>query len=466
MKRTKQPEMQVNESTLVARNALANLMGMSFDNQRDLYQTLGYPKEVGYFDFLARYKRQDIAKAIIKRPVQATWAGQIQVSEYGHAKDTAFEKEWDRMEKRLKLKAGFSRLDRLTCLGHYGVLLIGYSDTGNREDFAKPVKKGGSLTVNYIKPIGEGNAQVQAWEDDTKSPRFGMPKTYSINVKGITGANSSQTLLVHYTRALHVSWDLLEDETQGSPVMECVFNRLMDIEKLVGGSAEMYWRGARPGFQGKVDPEYTMGPDTEKKMQDDISEYEHNLRRFFIQEGIELKSLAPQISDPTNHLNIQIQMISAETGIPQRILMGSEQGELASGQDANLWKTTIQDRRTEQIEVHIIRPFVDAMIHYGILPTPQTEDYMIKWSDLFAPSEKERAETGKTRSAAIQSYLQNPMGIEVIPPDVFIEFFLGLTTEQVALVNKMRKEQGLVELDFSSLDEGDDNDDAQAPTQK
>jgi hypothetical protein len=88
------------------------------------------------------------------------------------------------------------------------------------------------------------------------------------------------------------------------------------------------------------------------------------------------------------------------------------------------------------------------MLEYNILPQPETEDFMVLWSDLFAPSEKERAETGKTRAAAVQQYLQNPMAIEVLPPDVFIELFLGLTKEQITLVHKMREKAGVLNLEL------------------
>lgn len=448
MERTKLNDAQINVlAETVARLRLASQLGTSFGGQRDLYQTFGYKKDLSYEDYIRQYKRQDIAKAIIKRPVEATWAGELHVSEYGASEDTEFEQEWTRLEKRLKLKNNFARLDRLTCLGKYGVLLLGFSDTPTIQDFAEPVTQKKGLSLLYVKPLGEGSAKIDSFEDNTNSSRFGKPLFYNITVK-LNKSESPSTLKVHHSRVLHVAWDLMEDENEGTPIMEAVFNRLQDLEKLIGGSAEMFWRGARPGFQGKVDPEYSMSDAQIKALQEKMDEYEHNLRRFFIQEGIELKSLAPQISDPTPHVTIQIQMISAVTGIPQRILLGSEKGELSSDQDATMWKVAIQDRRLEQVEPCIIRPFVEKMLEYNILPQPKTKDFMVLWSDLFAPSEKERAETGKTRAAAVQQYLQNPMAIEVLPPDVFIELFLGLTKEQITLVHKMREKAGVLNLEL------------------
>ncbi len=436
-------------SASIARKAIANLLGFSHDGDRDLYQALGYPIELSYDDFYLRHKRQDIAKAVIDRPARATWAGDLMVRESGEAKDTSFEKAFHKLSLRLKLKNKFARLDRLTSLGNYGVLLLGLSDCTSSEQFADPVKKENNLKLLYVKPIGQGSSDIDQYETSPTSERYGLPLQYSITIKGITGTNLSRTLKVHHTRVIHVAWDLMEDENEGSPVLEAIFNRLMDLEKLVGGSAEMFWRGARPGYQGEVDKDFTMGPEDEAQLREHVQEFQNGLRRMFIQQGVKLHDLAPQVSDPLNHIKAQVMMISSMTGIPQRILLGAEQGQLASGQDADSWKTFIQDRRTEQIEPSIIRPFVDKMVEYGVLPKPETDDYSIVWSDLFAPSEKERAEIGKTRAAAIQQYLQNPMAVEIIPPKVFFEFLLGFSKQQRELAEKLMAE-GVQEDDLYS----------------
>ena len=67
-------------------------------------------------------------------------------------------------------------------------------------------------------------------------------------------------------------------------------------------------------------------PNDEDALLKQLDEYEHNLRRIFINRGISMESMSPQVSDPSSHVDIQIQMISAQTGIPKRILTGSERG--------------------------------------------------------------------------------------------------------------------------------------------
>lgn len=447
MRRTK---FNINEeSVIAARGQLASLMGTSFDGKRDLYEAFGYTKkELTFIDFFQRYKRQDIAKAVISRPARDTWSGDIVVLETHDDKQTEFEKEFDKLQKRLKLKSKFTRLDKITSLGKYGVLLLGLSDCRIREDFAKEPNQD-NLDLLYVKPVSEANALIHKYDNDPRSERYGLPEYYDISLKGINGQNSKSTLKVHYSRVIHVAWDLFEDDVEGTPVLEAIFNRLMDLEKLVGGSAEMFWRGARPGLAGQINPDFEAPDDLDKKAKEHMDEYIHDLRRFLLMQGVEVKELSPEISDPSNHVKTQVQMISAETGIPQRILLGAEQGELASGQDADAWKTLIQNRRQEQAEQIILRPFIDRLIELGVLPKPQTEDYSIMWSDLFAPSEKERAETGKTRAAAIQQYLQNPMATEVVPPKVFLKYLLGFDKQQLEYAEELTNEDRLEEERFN-----------------
>jgi len=426
-------------SAIVGRAQLAAKLGQQYGGDRDIYQALGYKQELTFADYYIRYKRQDIAKAIIDRPISATWRGTLEMLEADDDEDTEFEKAWRQLNKKLGLKSRFARADRLTSLGKYGVLLLGLDDVRTKEDFRQPVQTSAARKLLYVKPLSEYSAQIENWEARTDSERYGLPTVYRIEIQN-PGDKTSSTIYAHHSRVIHIPGQLLEGEVEGMPELEDVFNRLQDLEKIVGGSAEMFWRGARPGYQGKVDDDYQMSQEEVDKLQEQVDEYEHNLRRMLINRGIDLSSLEQQVADPTNHVDIQIQMISAVTGIPKRILTGSERGELASTQDTNAWLTLIQERREEHAEPCIIRPFVDRCIQYGVLPTPaQAEDeYSVNWSDLWAQSDKDKAEIGKTRAEALKSYGSNPTNQDIVPPDAFYQFFLGFESDDIQLINEMR----------------------------
>jgi len=428
-------ELMTFATTLTNRASLAARLGAQYGGDRNVYQALGYPTTIEYGDYEARYSRQDIARAVIDRPIQYTWKGPLVISEAGDDEETALEKEWVKLAKKLKLKSKFIRVDKLSAIGQYGVLLLGFNDTKRREDWATPAK-GSKRQLNYIKPLGEGHAQISSYVSNPADPRFGLVETYDITITN-PGGQSTDTFTCHWSRVLHITGELLESEVEGAPVMEAVWNRLMDLEKIVGGSAEMFWRGARPGYQAITDPEYNIGATLEADLQDQIDEYENNLRRMIVNQGVEFKALQSQVSSPSEHVDVQIQMISAETGIPKRILTGSERGELASSQDESSWFGVIQTRREEHAEENIIRPFVDLCIEYGILPKPTTEEYQVQWLDLFAPSDKDKAEVGKIRADALKAYAAEPMAQMIMPPEAFFELFLGLSEDQREKVMEM-----------------------------
>lgn len=427
-------------SELVSRLNLASQMGQSYGGDRDLYQALGYPadSELKFDRYYAQYKRHDIAKAIIVRPIKATWRGDVEIIESRDDKETQLEKAWMKLYDDLKLKSKFIRVDKLTGIGKYGILLMGLSDTKKNEDFEKPVKQGINKLL-YVKPISEKNAQIHSFVNDPANERYGLPLTYEVTISQPGNSGMTSSIKVHYTRIIHIIDEILESEIEGEPRLEAVFNRLMDLEKLIGGSAEMYWRGARPGYATSLKEGYKITNDVIEDLKNQIDEYEHNLRRILKLEGFDVKELAAQVSDPKSHVDVQIQMISAVTGIPKRILTGSERGELSSSEDKNEWSEWIQSRREEFAESQIIRPFVEWCIKYGILPKPSTETYDIQWSDLFAQSNKDKAEVGRIRAEALSKYVSSPMAESILPPDAFFEFFLGFDSEQIELIKEMVK---------------------------
>ena len=422
--------------TMLSRIESFSRLGYQYGGDRDIYEALGYKTELDSSDYYAQYSRQDIAKAIINKPVSATWRGDLTITESSDDNDTPLEVAWKEMEKKLSIKSKFSRLDKLVALGHYGVLLLGFDDVQSETDFFRAVIPGRELL--YVKPLTETSAEVQHWEDDPTSERYGLPNQYQLSII-LPGGQNSKLISVHHSRIIHVAGeDLLENEIEGAPRLEVVFNRLKDLEKIVGGSGEMFWRGARPGYQGKVDPDYNMTEDTLDGLKEQISEYEHNLRRILVNQGVDLEALAAQVSDPSAHVEVQLQMISAVTGIPKRILVGSERGELASSQDRDNWFDMIQSRREEFAEPRIVRPFIDRCIEYGALPPATDEGYGVEWQSLYEQSDKDKAEVGKIRSETLKNYSSAPVNQDVIPPEAFFKLFMNLDDDQIELIQEQR----------------------------
>ena len=80
MERTKSPKSEKpltgsniqTMSILMERAKYASQLGLQYGGDRKIYEALGYPKYINYADYMAKYSRQDMATAIIDRPVNAT----------------------------------------------------------------------------------------------------------------------------------------------------------------------------------------------------------------------------------------------------------------------------------------------------------------------------------------------------------------------------------------------------------
>jgi uncharacterized protein len=423
-----------NLSELVGRAKLAMAMGMSYGGKRNIYDALGYPQVILPVDYIYKYKRHDISHAVISKPVDKMWKGDVLILEADDSKTTKLEDAWQTLYNELLLKSIFVRADKLTGLSKYGVILLGFDDVDSVEKMTFAVTKSSTLKLVYAKPFSSNKATITKYDENPKSPRYSKPILYQIQIE------DRIAITAHYTRVIHIIDEAMESDIEGSPRLEVVYNRMEDLEKITGGSGEMFWRGARPGYQGKIDENYDLGDVERADLEKQIDEYEHNLRRLFVNEGVDLKGLETQVADPTNHFNIQISAVSAVTNIPQRILLGSERGELASSQDADEWWSYLASRRANFAETQILRPFIDRLIEYGALPTPTAgvKEYSIKWEDLFAQSEEAKITIGGKRATALKDYASQAGAEAIVPPEAFLELFLGFNEEQVTLVSQMR----------------------------
>jgi len=284
----------------------------------------------------------------------------------------------------------------------------------------------------YLSPYSQVNAKIDQYVKDVKDERFGLPETYSIAM--LTAGQTSISKTTHWSRVIHVAEDCLEDNVEGMPRLEPVLNRLQDLELVAGGSAEMFWRGAFPGYGFKQDPSTIMQDKDIEDLQAEIDEYMHDLKRYVRTKGISIESLAQQVADPSKHFAILVDLIACAVRIPKRILLGSERGELASSQDERAWMQRIDERRREHCEAVILRPFIDRLITVGALPKP-VEGYTVDWPDLMAPGDKEIAEIGKIRSEALKAYVEALGADLIVPPDIFLRRILGLSQDDINQIN-------------------------------
>jgi hypothetical protein len=205
----------------------------------------------------------------------------------------------------------------------------------------------------------------------------------------LQGIAASQQRRVHFSRVLHIADGLLDDRVYGEPRLRRIWNYLDDLDKTVGGGAEAFWKRVDAGMWLKMDPSVgDMAQADKDQFNEDLEEFTHGLKRIMRTRGIDVQQLTANTSGIKDPMDTLMTLISASVGIPQRILTGSERGELSSAQDADEWRTRIVERRQSYAGPMIVRQFVDRMIALGALPTPK--QYEVVWPDEDSLSEEER----------------------------------------------------------------------------
>jgi hypothetical protein len=381
--------LKFNEAINLLRGRLSAFLGYSHDGARDLYATFGYPRSIAT-DFLwTMYLRGGIPNRIIRTFPQATWRdcpsigdGEGDSAETGESY-SEFSHEVERLFKKHNVLSYLERVDRMSSIGRYGVLVMGFKGASNLN---QPLT--GQAELIYLAPYSEMNTIISQWDTDTGSPRYGLPTLYTVKgssfIDGGETRKPTQSFIVHHSRVLHVAEFLEEDDVYGTPRLLPIINYLMDLEKVIGGSAETFWLCANRGISLMAEKEASLTDEQTADIKKQLEAFVHQQQRYLAGQGMKAEVLGSDTPDPGPNVDKLLDLIGGATRIPKRILVGSERGELSSGQDENAWNLVIDERRKSFAGPRLLQPFLMKMIETGNLPEPK-------------PKEKPRNTSGEKR---------------------------------------------------------------------
>ena len=275
------------------------------------------------------------------------------------------------------------------------------------------------------------------------------------------GGSYGQRVPVHASRVIHVAEGGLEDDLIGPPCLEAVWNYLLDLEKEVGGTAEMVWKDAKQRIIAEIREGAVLSEEDKDLFSERIQQFVHNLMDVLQVQNVDVRALQGTVADASNNIATKIDLVCATVRMPKRILMGSERGELASNQDAGAWLVdTIGGRQKEYGEEMILNQFVDTCIALRILPMPR-DGYAWDWPPLLTETEQEQADTALAWTKTIATYA-GPGGSpqEVMPLEIWLSDVLGWEAEQVERIMDLLGTQEAVQGRARPADAEDEDDDA------
>lgn len=440
------------------RSRIASVLGFSHEGKRDLYAQFGYERHVRTEDLAGLYARNDIASAIIRKFPSATWRETPSIydaagdsSEVGSKSFSPFVAAVEALWERHGVAQYLERADRVSGIGRFGLLVMGFQD-GLAPD--KPLVAANAPLL-YLAPYGELNASVNLFDMNPESPRYGKPLTYTVQTGDIIQGKVAPTksLHVHHSRVIHLAEFLESDEVYGMPRLLPVYNRLKDLEKVVGGSAETLWLAANRGLAIWADPAANLNEDDIAAMKVQADEFQHQLRRYLVGTGMQAQVFGSESPDPEPNATVLLDLIAGAVGIPKRILLGTERGELSSAQDENNWAKRIEERRKNFATPSVLMHFVRKMIATGNIPPPQGK-FWVDWPDSESISELDAANIAVAKSTALANYANTPGAELIVPVAEFRADILGLPSEsEYEVIPRLPELPDMPEGEFEETDE-------------
>jgi len=436
-----------------------------YDSRRDI------DKECGYSDsttidakaYRVFFDTHEIANRVASVLPNECWKKQPTVYEDEDPSiETPFEQDWREIAYRLggeeSLYRGeegnpvwelLQRADVMSGVGTFGIIVLGIDDGKDLSEPAtfnpkKPVK------LLYARVFDESLVQVSRSESDPTNPRYGQPVTYSVTlgdpeVQSNTNLGYTNTTRdIHWSRVVHLADNIASNEWFGIPRMRPVWKRLLDLRKLFGGSAEMYWRGAFPGFAFQVDPRLAANLTLDKdSLRSEMDNYMNGLQRYIATMGTSVKSLAPQVVDPTPQIDVHIKGICIQLEVPLRVFEGSERGELASTQDSSTWEDRLQARRSRYVTPRVIVPFVNRLMSLGVLRKPK--QYYVAWTSEEMNLSK-RADIASKLTDAIVKYVGGQCWTFMSPLDFLSKVLPYDEAEAEVMMKNTKRDANLIDI--------------------
>lgn len=440
---------EINEVSMFMRSRLQQLV----DPRRDLDGECGYPASISPQMYKDMYDREGVATRVVNVYPEECWAMDPEIYESEVPENTPFEDAWVELNNEMNIVEYLSRIDEMSGIGHFGVLLLGLDDGGELNDPVDGVADDGTATpglshkLQFMRTFDESMVRISKWEVDRQSPRFGLPVEYDITfnamadgsrIIGGMGPNTNEK--VHWTRIIHVADNRKGSEVYGTPRQQTVFNRICDIRKTFGGSAEMFWKGGFPGYSFETNPDLLDVTLDKEAMREEFENYSNGLQRYLALTGVQAKSLNPQVASPEHHLKVQLMGISIALGVPYRVFVGSEEARIQGAQDSQIWNKRLARRNTKYVGPHVVRPTVDRFIKYGILPKPKSQYYVV-WPDLNTSTDQEKADSAAKRATAIATYVGSNSEL-FMPPLEFMVHVLHYPLAVAEQIIKAAEERG------------------------
>jgi hypothetical protein len=366
-----------------------SLMSGGIDNKRGrcAWESYGYKDDLCFADYYKLFTRGGVAHGAVMRLVEKCWATDPIIIEGAPETKaeapTAWEKQFNKLAKRIRLWEKFREADMRRLVGNYSCIIMQISDN---KAWDQPVSRASEKQLKKLIVAWQGQIEPASWHDDPTAENFGEVKEWmyqEIAVNDGAPNQNGRSVTIHPDRVLVVG-----DVRDGIPFLKAGFNAAVNMEKILGGSGESFLKNSSRqlhiGFKEGVD----LGAiarnagvpvsDLHEVFDDAIKSANDGNDSGIITQGADVTTLVANVPDPEPHFSVSLQDFSASVRMPTKIVVGSQTGERASSGDLEDFNKRGQGRRVNELSCDI-ESALYQMTRLGMLLDLESS---VVWDDL------------------------------------------------------------------------------------
>jgi hypothetical protein len=429
-----------------------NWQRSTYQSQIDVIDKLNImnetPTYISYAQLENMYTRNPIAKRVCDTFPDYCWNPRpvvLEIDNTSGVPETKFEKQCAEIADKVNLFEYFRRADIAAQKGQYGVLYIAFNDknavdqdTGKintnamqnakwHEGFKNPstgddivnepqylgglgevdwesIKGMGADAIKMVVPYEQPNAWPTQFAVNYSAPGFSLISYYNLQSGGsVFGTNGQANIVygaslpvtwnvVHSSRCVHIVDNNVGNNILGVPALYPIFNDLLNMIRVTGGSSMSFQLNARGGLAISIDTELGQSPtpDEMKGIKSTVKKYLSNFSRVLFAQNMKVTPINFETPSPDKHYLTYLQNISAGTSIPGKILVGNESGKRASDQDKKNFDSKVKLRQVGKCTTWV-KQFFDPLIAHGVIEPPESGTYKVHFPTLDIPDDETQA---------------------------------------------------------------------------
>lgn len=373
-----------------------------------LWDEFGYPDQVGFEQYYRAYERNAVAHAAVHKLLDSCWVDNPTIIDGDGSKEATQTTPWEQQVTKL-LKKHWPKIkdaDRRNLIGRYSALLIQFKDG---REWHLPVDRAlvGSLkeaAIVRLIPAWESQIKPGDFDTDTMSETYGQPVNYNFNEQPVGDDGTYgpvRGVTVHPDRIIILS-EGSEDENMlsGVPFLRAGYNKLLDLEKVSGGSAEGFLKNASRQLGIAFDKDTDIATlssqakeagfkDLGDALNDKVGRMNRGTDAALVMQAGAPSVLSVAAADPQPTWTVTANEFVASIQCPFTIQFGQQTGRLASDEDKKDWAKRCNGRRWG-FQSAVVTAVIERFWMVGAIEPPISGEVTLAWSDLLAPSEKEK----------------------------------------------------------------------------